>query len=551
MPRHLLFPRLFILLACLLPALAVARSPAPIGSLMAGEFALQEGDLETASRHYLDAALASDDPAVAERATRVAQAAGQMERAAQAAGRWRALDPESPTMRAVTLVLALRQGDREQAGALAGELLALPEEEGFPALLAALREAGNEAAPASLGLLSDLRAHSALPEDLAAWLALAGLARRLGDRELSDHWVADGVARFPDDPRARLLLATEQREAGDADAARATLSGLGDPDALSPEVRRLAANEFALLGDLLHAEELLAIGPQDDGRYRQRAAWLVEAGDRAGLQALYAEIRAEAAVPPPARRLLLGHLAEALGLWDEAAAWYGDLPLGQARHLALLRRASVLARLERHDEALAGLHELQVDESADGQLRRDAYVLESALHETTGDLAAATRSLDQGLKIFEDDPELLYARALVHERADRVDRALADLRRILQDNPDDARTLNAYGYTLADRRGRWRDALPYVERSLALEPDSPATLDSMGWILFHLGRAGEALGYLQQAWEAAKDAEIAAHLGEVLWSLEQHDEARAIWAHGRDLDPDNRALQRVYRTFRP
>src|SRR5690606_36686338 len=113
------------------------------------------------------------------------------------------------------------------------------------------------------------------------------------------------------------------------------------------------------------------------------------------------------------------------------AEWYDRLTVGQMRRLALLRRASELASVDRREEARAGMHELEVDESTDGQLRRDAYVLESALHETGGDLVAAARSLDQGLSVFEGDPELLYARVLVHERADRVDQALAVLRRVL------------------------------------------------------------------------------------------------------------------------
>src|SRR5690606_28849180 len=139
------------------------------------------------------------------------------------------------------------------------------------------------------------------------------------------------------------------------------------------------------------------------------------------------------------------------------------------------------------------------------QLRRDAYVLESSLHETGGDLVAAARSLDQGLSVFEGDPELLYSRALVHERADRADQARADLRRAREEGPEHGPALRAYGYTLADRRGRYRDALPYIERALAMHPDSPAVLDSMGWVLFGLGRKEEALDYLQRAWAGAKD----------------------------------------------
>ena len=547
--RHALFALPVLLLAVAGPA--VPAVPAPVGDLLSAEFALQEGDLATASRYYLLAARVSDDLVVAERAVRVALAAGEPQRAGRAIARWAELAPDAPEMRSAALSLALAQGDEAQAMDQALALVALPGDDGFGTLLGTLRDARGDAAVMARAVMLQLFEGGHLPPDFQAWLAFAGVARRMEGLGLSERVLEAGLARFPDDPRAILLQVSRAREAGDAAAAHAGLARLGDPAALPPELLRIAAAELARLGDPVGAAALLGRGAQEESTYRQRAAWLAEADDRAGLQALYAELQAAGEVPPASRRLLLGHLAESLGLWAEAERWYRGVPVGTGNDMARLRQAGVLARMDRGDEALGLLRELQVDESADGQLRRDAYLHASVLSERAGDPVSAGRALDQGLAVFEDDPVLLYARALWHERGDRVEAALADLRRILDEDPEDAQALNAYGYTLGERRGDWAGALPYIERAYALAPESAPVLDSLGWALFRLGRASEALPLLQLAWNRLKDAEIAAHLGEVLWAAGRADEAREIWALGLGIDPDNRALRRSLQAHTP
>jgi tetratricopeptide (TPR) repeat protein len=93
--------------------------------------------------------------------------------------------------------------------------------------------------------------------------------------------------------------------------------------------------------------------------------------------------------------------------------------------------------------------------------------------------------------------------------------------------------------------------LPYIERAHALLPDSAPILDSLGWVRFRLGERQESLALLRQAWEKLRDPEIAAHLGEVLWTLGQREEARVVWREGAAIDPDNRALRRALETFKP
>lgn len=543
--------RLLLVLLLALAGPAGAAVPPPLADVMAGEFALQQGDLKAAARYYLLAAQVSPDAAVAERATRVAVLADEPAMAGRALARWRTLAPESLPMRAASMALAMRQGEHESAMDEVRSLLEDAGDEGFQILLAVLSQARGDEAVIARSVMRGMKQEALLPPSLPSWLQFAGLARRLDDRALSDEIVEAGLARFPDDPRARLLTASRLREAGKNEEARAALFALRDAADLPDELRRPTAGELARLGEYRAAAAMLADGPQDDGTYGQRAGWLVAGEDDAALQALYREVEALAAAPSPQRRLLLGHVAEALGRWQDAERWYGGVVRGAGRDLAMLRRAHALDRLDRVQEALDALNELQADDSADGERRRDSYLYESEVLERRGRLDESKAALDAGLQVFEDDPILLYGRAMQHERSDRIDAALADLRRIIDEDPADAQALNAYGYTLADRGGRYAEALPYLERAYALAPDSAPVIDSLGWVNFRLGREARALELLQQAWAQLKDAEIAAHLGEVLWTAGRQDEARRVWRAGVEIDAENAALKRALETFKP
>ncbi|HLT43418.1 MAG TPA: tetratricopeptide repeat protein, partial [Luteimonas sp.] len=225
--------------------------------------------------------------------------------------------------------------------------------------------------------------------------------------------------------------------------------------------------------------------------------------------------------------------------------WYRSVPGGEQRWLARLRSASVLHDLGRGDEAIAELHALQADAAADEETRRDAYLLEAELHQRDGKGEAELDAFARGLAAFPDDAALLYSRALAWERRDDIARAEADFRRILVAEPDDVATLNALGYTLADRTTRYEEALALIDRARVAEPDNPAIIDSYGWVLYRLGRHAEALVQLRRAYGMQKDPEIGAHLAEVLWVTGDRAQARRYFEEARELDPDNRALRRA------
>jgi tetratricopeptide (TPR) repeat protein len=529
------------------PERAGGEGVAPaLESLLAGEFALQSGDFEQAASHYEAATRATNAPSIAERATRIALMANDLPMAERNLARWLRLDPASTDALGVALQLDLVGRHAEQAQAHARALVA--REGGWHTLLGLLSQPATDDGAAARAALRAAVEDPAFPPGIEPGLAFTGLARRLGETALARGLVDRLADAHPGDARLLVAGATLDREAGAKDAARARLErALALP--LAADVRRSVAGELQALGDPGAAAKVMAATPQDDTTYMLRAAWLFEAGDTAGLAALDREI--QGAGLNPSRRLLLGQIAEVRSDWAAAEHWYRGVDSGPERDRARLRVAAVL---ERQGQAAAGanwLRGLQRDAALEGEVLRDAYLFEAELWGRQDDDRQALAAFARGLAIFEDDPVLLYGRAMQHVRRERIDAGLADLHRILDLDADHPEALNAYGYTLAEHKQRYAEALRYVEKSNRLQPGSAATLDSLGWILLKLGEPQRALPLLREAWGRDQDAEIAAHLGEVLWLSGERDEARTVWARGRELDKDNKALRATLEKYRP
>ena len=543
------------LLACLAWAcLAPAQAAEPLredvlGATMAGEFALQAGRLDEAAGWYLDAARAAGDAdaGLAERATRIALLGKDDRTAAAALDLWRERAPASVAMRAAEATLALRHGRSRRALRHLRALMEDPDPAGWRHALSVIATGPRE--PAAAGrVMRRLFDEGAVPDTLPAWLAFGDLAQRLDETELTRRVIARIVERFPGEPRVALLRASQLREAGELEAARAALAEAGDAAAIVPELRLAMAAEYDALGDPATAEQLLARGPQDRHVQALRASLLAKAEDREALAGLYDELRRGAANPEPGYRLLLGQVAEFLDLHAQALEWYESVAGGEARLQARLQATRVLHELGRRDEAFDALHRLQADGSINDEARRAAYLVEGELRARDRDLDAENDAYARGLADWPDEPSLLYARALMWERNDEIPRAEADLRKILVADPENVAALNALGYTLADRTDRYVEALELIDRARVAEPGNAAIIDSYGWVLYRLGRLEEALVELRRAYTLQKDAEIAAHIAEVLWVLGRRDEARRYFDDARRLDPDNRALRRALET---
>ncbi len=239
-------------------------------------------------------------------------------------------------------------------------------------------------------------------------------------------------------------------------------------------------------------------------------------------------------------RMLLAQVAELRN--DDATAEAHLAKIDQPRRLLEVqtRRAGILARQGRIEQARDLLRKVpeRTENDARAKLVAEAQVMRDI--KRWGD---AYGVLDQAVARWPQDVDLLYEQAMVAEKLDRLAEMEALLRRVMQLKPDHQHAYNALGYSLADRGLRLEEARALIVKALELAPGDPFITDSLGWVEFRLGRPEEALRLLRDAYRARPDTEIAAHLGEVLWVLGRHDEARAIWREGRARDAGNEVLR--------
>ena len=163
----------------------------------------------------------------------------------------------------------------------------------------------------------------------------------------------------------------------------------------------------------------------------------------------------------------------------------------------------------------------------------------------------AMKVLRQANRNYPNDPDLMYDQAMVAEQLGLHAEVEPLLRQVMALKPEDPNAYNALGYSLADRNLRLDEARALITKALSLRPGDPFITDSLGWVAFREGQTEQALQLLQQAYQARPDAEIAAHLGEVLWVVGRKDEARRIWEEGRKRDADNKTLQDTLKRLKP
>ena len=164
-------------------------------------------------------------------------------------------------------------------------------------------------------------------------------------------------------------------------------------------------------------------------------------------------------------------------------------------------------------------------------------------------IAKLAHLLNAALDKFPSDTQLLYARALVAVQLGKLEIAEKDLREIIEHEPQNVAALNALGYTLADLTGRYEEAQELIRAAYAMQPEEVSIIDSMGWVAFRMGRLEEAERYLRDAWSRDRNAEIAAHLGEVLWISEQREEAIIVWKDAYQTDSANTVLNETMERF--
>ncbi|MFG6137623.1 tetratricopeptide repeat protein [Halomonas sp. B23F22_10] len=499
-----------------------------LSTLLVAEIAGQRGDYRRATRGYLATAERYRAPELAERAALAARFDDDPALLEETARRWQSLDPASEAPARLLSSLAVQRGDWTSA---LDQRLAL-HDDGDAELLGFIEDA-LEAGAAPAPLLERLRQDVAAPDaPVDRELAMALLEAATGQTPTARRRLDRLTATHPDDPAvqridAALALEMNAPERAEAAARRGLEASPGDA-----RLMLLLARAQIRLGRLDAAEA-------------STDALLEDRGDRPPLRLALARLYLEEAHPQPARRLLLpllddddtpelaflllGGIAEQQGEVDNALLYYRQVPEGNSFLLARLRAARMLIEDDRLVDARAFLRNERLTHP-DAASRLTG--LEAELLDEAGARAQADALLDSYLDRHPDDAQLRYQRAMRAYGNGNLAAMERDLRTIIERDPDNTNALNALGYTLADENieGRLEEARALIERALELEPNNPAILDSRGWVAYRLGNVDAAVPWLERAWSAMPDQEIAAHLAEVLWVAGERQRARALIA---------------------
>jgi predicted Zn-dependent protease len=534
--------------------------------LLLGDVAMQRGDMVVAARAYLEAARSTSDSRLAGRATEVAIAARDRTLVRDAASLWSKLDPDAERPKHVLAALEAN-----------GNRGALPNTEANDELRARIEHVLAEAALSGPGVgdvflqlnrlfsgQSDRQAVLSLVRDVAkpypktpeAHYAVAVAAYAVGPndaaatKEARDE-IDEALKLRPDWERGVMLKA----EIVDRQSPQEALAGLEAFVAAHPDAKRVGAALAQRYVDQKRFADARAVmqrlwDREPDSRDLEFgvATIALQMKDYAEAQRLLEDLKKAGYGEPGVLDLYLAQVAEETRQWAKAIEHYQAVTEGDRAWLAKLRIGAMYGKqgeLAKAQRYLAGLEAVTKDQKiqltqAQAQLLRDA-----------GDDSGAYRLLARHLADQPDTPDLIYDFAMVAEKLDKVDEAEAKLKHLVSLRPDDAQALNALGYTLVDRTPRVDEGLSFIRRAHELSPDDPYILDSLGWAYYRLGRFDDAERFLQKAFAGRADAEIAAHLGEVLWRRGEHDKARAVWKAQLDATPDNRMLKETIERFAP
>mgnify|MGYP003589854245 CR=1 FL=1 len=522
--------------------------------ILLGEITTRSGDPSSGYALMLEAARTSNDENIYKRAADIALQARSGEAALAAANAWKDAWPQSrEANRYVLQLLVALNRIADTAAPLQQELLltkAQAKATAFQALPQLYRRASDKALAASVvqqALASDLK-H---PDTGAAAWATVGRMRILANDKKGALEAAHRAQKFDPNYEGTALLALELMEEGEAEAAPIARQYFdGQP---LPALRLIYAR---VLVDLQRPAESLA---QLQAATRENPSlaegWLMQAMlqiqnkalDQAeiALQQFTAAAQASATdsanIPGMTQAYLLyAQIAEAQGNFEAAEGWLQRVNNPSDVFNAQIRRAALWARQGELTRARGLLHTLQTTSTEEERVK---WMAEVQFLRDAGKYNQALALQAQAVAQFPNDNDLLYDQAMLADRAGQQQTMERLLRQLIARQPDYHHAYNALGYSLAERGVRLQEAKELIEKALTYAPDDPFITDSLGWVEFRLGNHAQALLLLERAFEKRQDADIAAHLGEVLWKLGQHERAKALWKDAQQQHPDNETLR--------
>ncbi len=514
--------------------------PETLYLLLSAEIAAQRGRYDITLVNYLKAAKQSRDPGVIQRAMRIAQSLNGDNAQKQLADLWLEVDPENLQAHRVSAIQAVKSNDLQAAMFHMEQIMEQGGDADFDSLAAMASNLPPEQQQELLSLYEEMSLrHPNTPEleySIALLLKITGRPEQALDR------LKPLQEENPNFQPAIILRADLLYQTGEKGSAL---------DYLLANTRRFPGNRQmgTLYGRMLINEGELQAAQDEFSRLVQQHP------DAPGLRLSHALVALENGQTDLAREELtrlaeqghhtseanyyLGRIEDQAGNTEQAIGFYQSVEQGNYYFPALARASSLLAENGQLDDAVDRIRRLR---DANPRQAENFWLLEVNLLLDEGQQQEALSTATEALQEHPDSLQIRYARAMLYDTLDQPADAEADLKQIVEQDPENAVALNALGYILTTRTDRLREARRYIEKALAIDPENPAILDSMGWVLFLEGQIEPALKYLSRAWAAYPDPEVAAHYGEALWMSGAEDQARIVWQKGLDQDPNHEVL---------
>ncbi len=534
--------------------------------LLVGEITAQEGDPGAGYALILDAARKTNDAQLYQRATEIALQSRSGDAALQAAQAWKQAQPTSrdPNRYVLQILIALnRIGDTVEP-LKTGIELASPADRGLAI----------SAIPRAYARASDKKLASAVVEQaLASYLTNPATAAAA--------WTTVGRMRLAAGDPPGALEAAKKAQAADIRYEGPALLALELMEPKLPETEVLIKNyltdnpralpeiRMGYARGLLDAQRYAEASAQLQAVIRDKPgfapAWLVlgslQLQDNQLAQAQsslerYVELAGQQQQRPAGEEanrgltqayLQLAQIAEKRKDFAAAEAWLGKISNSESMMLAQTRRASILASQGKLAEGRQLIRSLPERQPGDARLKLMAEV---SLLRDLKQYRMAYELLGEATAKFPDDADLTYDQAMMAEKIVQLPAMERLLRRVIQIKPDYYSAYNALGYSFADRNVHLPEARQLILKALEYAPGDPFIRDSLGWVEFRMGNHAEAARIFADAYKTRPDAEIAAHYGEVLWSMGQRDKALLIWREGQLLNPENETLLETFKRLR-
>lgn len=529
--------------------------------ILVGELSTSSGDPGSGYALILEAARRSGDGQLYRRATDIALQSRSGEYALAAARAWKEAQPQSrEANRYVLQILIALNRIQETGDLLKQELAQSPAQDKLLTLQAIPQLYGRASDKAAAAAIVEKALEDQLQNPAAgpvAWSTIGRMRFAAGDRKGALEAARQAQAQEASLDSAA-LLALQLLEAGEAQAEPLVARYMaGKPQ---PQIR------MAYAGVLLSLQRFSEAGTQLDALTREAPdmaeAWLLKASlalqsDRlpeadASLEQFERLLQS---YPPADPRkaamnqayLLRAQIAEKRGDFAQAESWLAKVDNSTELLAAQARRASLLARQGKLQEAVAVIRRLPARNAQEEKLK---LVAEAQLLRDAKQYKQAFDVQGKAVALAPDDHDLVYDQAMLAEKAGDLDGMERLLRQIIEKRPDYQHAYNALGYSFAERGIRLPEARQLIAKALEFAPKDPFITDSLGWVEFRMGNHAEAARLLGEAFQRQPDPEIAAHLGEVLWTMGEREKALDVWRTGLRLNKDNDTLQETLKRLK-